>query len=501
MHLDLQAFGWGDGLNRSRVCRSERGGTTLGAIAALVDPAGYSNGVGSSLNPKGWPGSPLDGIYQARYRCEKGGDLSPCTPPFDPTCDDLNNGECVFASNWVMPPCATPLNAVATQTLDYWWAVAAQADCVFDDGMVKTMGGLILEVPTDASGTYLIDFVDDPNKTFMTNGCGTPIPDVVLTPACITIPSGSCCSNTGANAQCEDNLTELQCQLRPPPQIWIEGGSCEGCGCPPCAQDADCDDGDACTLDSCDTVCFNCSNPLIYDVATECCNSSNGRIETIDDGNGCSIDICLPTGQVSHTPDPEDPDCYFDADAFTKNRYVSFDTGALPGELAFHVRMTASAHFPESVGDLGWVGAPDGEGTALVVPDPVFLPSWPAIVRAGDCEIVPAATYEIRSTTDGINFDFTVVVNTTAPPKAKFWGDVVGEYNGISWSPPNGVQNIADALSAIRTFQGKASSAPLTWVDVHPETPNRVANFDDVLQLVLAFTAEPYPFSAPADCP
>ena len=57
-----------------------------------VDPAGYSNGVGSSPNPKGWPGSSLDGIYQAKKRCENGGDLSPCTPPFDPTCDNLNNG-------------------------------------------------------------------------------------------------------------------------------------------------------------------------------------------------------------------------------------------------------------------------------------------------------------------------------------------------------------------------------------------------------------------------
>ena len=44
-------------------------------------------------------------------------------------------------------------------------------------------------------------------------------------------------------------------------------------------------------------------------------------------------------------------------------------------------------------------------------------------------------------------------------------------------------------------------TAPLIWADVEPETPNRVANFNDVQRLVLAFTGEPYPFRAPADCP
>ncbi|MCH8243120.1 MAG: hypothetical protein IH897_10995 [Planctomycetes bacterium] len=498
--LDIQAFGWGNASDQSRGCRSEPGGPTLGAIQAWVDPAGYSNGLGGDLNPKGWPGSPLDGAYQAKRRCEKGGDLSPCTPPFDPTCDNLNNGECVLASNWVMPECANDLLAIATQSLDFYaWATAVQVACAVDDGMVKTMGGLILEVPTDASGTYVIAFNPAPNNTFMTSGCGTPIQDLVLTPACITIATGSCCSNIGMFPNCEDNLTEQECQMRPPPQVWHEDSTCEECGCPTCISDADCDDGDACTADICDIVCSNCRNELSYDVATECCDSSTGETELIDDENACTIDTCDPTtGQVSHT---DNPDCIFDADAFTKNRYVSFDTGVLPVELAFHVRMTASAHFPDSVGDLGWVGAPDSKDTALVVSDPVFLASWPAIVRVGDCEIVPAATYEIRSTSDGVNFDPPVVVDTTAPPTAKFWGDIVGEYNGVSWSPPNGVQNIADVLAAIRTFQNKASAAPLIWADVQPETPNRVANFNDVLLLVLAFTAQPYPFSAPADCP
>lgn len=51
--LDLQAFGWAD----------RPGGWALGALQATVLSAGYDNGIGAPLNPKGWPGSPRDGAY------------------------------------------------------------------------------------------------------------------------------------------------------------------------------------------------------------------------------------------------------------------------------------------------------------------------------------------------------------------------------------------------------------------------------------------------------
>ena len=71
----------------------------------------------------------------------------------------------------------------------------------------------------------------------------------------------------------------------------------------------------------------------------------------------------------------------------------------------------------------------------------------------------------------------------------------------MAWTPPNGVLNFVDVQAAIKTFQGGASTAPLIWADIGPETPNRIVNFNDVLWLILAFIGEPYPFSAPADCP
>ncbi len=175
--IDLQAFGWGNAL----------GSPTLLSVQATVNSAGYDNGVGAPLNPKGWPDSAGDGIYQADVSCEEGGDGRPCSHPFDNTCDGGGNGICTSNPNWVLPPCSSGFPGIFSGTLDYAWGAAAQNDCNIDDGAVHTMGGLILEVPQDALGTYVIDINPDSMATFMLNGQETTIPGVVLTPACITI--------------------------------------------------------------------------------------------------------------------------------------------------------------------------------------------------------------------------------------------------------------------------------------------------------------------------
>ena len=183
---------------------------TLGAIQATVIPAGYVNGLGGDLTPKGWPGTRGSGAYQAYKTCVYSG--FPCTGPFDPRCRGgiVDIPECFPNPDWIMPTCADDLNAIRTAAQDYAWATVAQHDCNIDDGSIKTMGGLILNVPNDAAGTYLIGLNPDPNHSFMTNGAGRPIPDVEFTPACITIAHGTCCLDTDA-----DGLHE-ECQVATP---------------------------------------------------------------------------------------------------------------------------------------------------------------------------------------------------------------------------------------------------------------------------------------------
>jgi len=209
--IDLQAFGWG-----GATCLYDDGenGPTpvpcpLGAIAGAVDSAGYDNGIGTPLNPKGWPASPGDGAYQADKACGGGGSGLPCSDPFDVLCNF--QGFCSYNPNWVMSYDVAYIPVIVTNSLDYGWAVAAEEpfnDYDIDDS-VKTFGGLILEVPNSAAGIYVIAFDPDPSKTYMAYGDGAPIPGVTLTPACITIieNAGACCSGTNcsmvAAADCE----------------------------------------------------------------------------------------------------------------------------------------------------------------------------------------------------------------------------------------------------------------------------------------------------------
>jgi len=137
-----------------------------------------------------------------------------------------------------------------------------------------------------------------------------------------------------------------------------------------------------------------------------------------------------------------------------KNRFVSFvpATAALP--VAHEIRMTSNTLNPAAVGFVGWVGAPAvaAGSTSRVVADPVYRHWVEPVIHVGDCEIIPGAVYEIRSTVDGLTFSAPVVVATAAKPSGgKEWGDIVGVNDGTQWTPPNGVANIQDVL-AIRNF-------------------------------------------------
>jgi hypothetical protein len=75
----------------------------------------------------------------------------------------------------------------------------------------------------------------------------------------------------------------------------------------------DCDDGSACTTDTCDDtfgdlLSGSCTNTPNYAVGVECCDPSDGTKTIIDDGNPCTNDLCNPsTGVVTHPPGPNGP--------------------------------------------------------------------------------------------------------------------------------------------------------------------------------------------------
>ncbi len=183
------------------------------------------------------------------------------------------------------------------------------------------------------------------------------------------------------------------------------------------------------------------------------------------------------------------------------NRYVSFGTDDTEGNVAYLVEMTASEFFPGSVGVLGWVGEPDEDGVARVADFAHYSNAWPEVVRVGDCEITPAATYEMSATLDGVSFEAPVEVSTVGLPSPKNWGDLVGGFNEGAWAAPDGIVNLGDIQAILQRFSGAAGAPPMTWADLDPEVPNAVVNMTDVQRAVAGFEGEAYPFSDPTDCP
>ena len=208
---------------------------------------------------------------------------------------------------------------------------------------------------------------------------------------------------------------------------------------------------------------------------------------------------------------------------FAKNRYISFKPGNA-GRLA-RLKVTLSASLPHGgqVGSSWWVQAP-----VAVVPDVAPKPlvsagecvatlglavgaaeiDWVAAgcltLHVTGCPIEPTSEYEVLAMVESATSDPLVVTTAARPATGRWWGDVVGVFDGTSWTPPQGVANIDDAVVAIRTWQGGQVIAPtgniahLSVPDVEPANINTVVNFADVLILIQAFQGQPYPFG-PAD--
>ena len=187
-----------------------------------------------------------------------------------------------------------------------------------------------------------------------------------------------------------------------------------------------------------------------------------------------------------------------------KNRYLTFASASTGPAVAYRIELTASTYFPDSTGVLGWVGEPGGKNLSRVVGEPFFSDDWPPYVFIGDCQIVPVATFAIRPTPDGVSFgDATVLATIAKPdhPLPKLWGDVVGEYTGQEWTPPDGSVDFLDVVAIVHAFQAREPVPHWTRADLDGEVPNAIINMTDVLRVLYAFMGMPYPFSEPAYCP
>ena len=209
-----------------------------------------------------------------------------------------------------------------------------------------------------------------------------------------------------------------------------------------------------------------------------CCDSVDGTLVPIDDGNSCTDDLCDPDGNVSHIAFALPP--------------VGSGVGPRPIEITplpnnsprtVAIQLT-SPNFPCL---LRYV---DVDGT--IIDQPVFQPlaDW-GTLDVTDQDIVPSANgaptiYEIRAVCDPIDQD------TTEPGEAIpfVWGDVTGD----------GLVNLDDILCILDGFQGSFANCPFRAVNLAQCLPDGIIDLFDILMVQDAFAGEPYPCASPCGC-
>ncbi len=308
----------------------------------------------------------------------------------------------------------------------------------------------------------------------------------------------------------------------------------------------ECDDTNACTVDSCAAAaCVNtnttpadqCCNPddggLIgiddfnacttdvclpngsvthndnFNPATQCCNTLNGAIEPITDLNACTDDLCNVDGSVSHDDNFDvatqccDPSTgavllIDDADACTQDACDSATgivTNSVQTPLGADLGSKSISATPAACADqvairvtsddfpcLSLYVAADGTLSAT----PVFQTPgvWGTVVLRGE-EIVPESSYLLQSETMG------GVLSAATPVTTWNWGDLDND----------GIVNFQDILFIVLVFQGNLTHATLEAADLEPCTPNQTVNLADIQRGVGAFQQMPYSAVCPIPCP
>jgi len=285
--IDVQGGGWGN----------FAGNPYLGHIQATIGSDGYSNGTGADLNPKGWPADPGRGAYQAMKVCGAGGNGDPASPPFDTIC--TGNGFTIDNPDFIFRPYmnANVLAAIFTSTLDYGYAVAAQDpfDAIDPDpDSFGTFGGLILEVPTDAAGTYVIAVDPDPNNSYM--WAGEPPTDIrFFTATCITVIEGACCLDTDSDEflnSCQGSVLQTECENSGGLFVGHES-TCSGSVGACCLSGDDDDFNETCVVT--DSVCCDVQGGSFLGEGAACGNAQ-GACWLDSDGDGFQ-DTCRTMDQ------------------------------------------------------------------------------------------------------------------------------------------------------------------------------------------------------------
>jgi hypothetical protein len=320
VYLEIHLTGWDPETLKTWQAKVDSGCPTC------TNPGnGYYSGDGCELYPDTdeacLPTSDCIGFFGGWSKCDP-------PPPAGGFC--LALGQDDTRSDWVFEnlrpgaPWYGPGWAASSSpaTLDYSYGAASLGACSTDMGTNVYGGSLAVTVPTCALGTYeigLLPGVPGNELSFM-GDCQTPsqvIPLAGLPSAFIEVETGSCCFWVGNPAAgCGDGFNAFTCASAGGITIFRPGVACDNPptadGCCECLTNLDCDDGDACTVDTC-TDCVCSYDPLPgFDPADDCCDPATGDIAPRDDGVQCTTDVCSLGGSAGvpvHDPETAGTPC------------------------------------------------------------------------------------------------------------------------------------------------------------------------------------------------
>jgi len=224
---------------------------------------------------------------------------------------------------------------VGTGTCNYlYFAVSDNGLGHLDEGGLYYGGTLVLDLPADAKGKYIVNLNKD--ETFGA-APGTP-PDDIPTKSeegfVINYVVGSCCYGLGSGLSgCADGtplgggvcLNRSDCAALPPPNVFAADSLCAN---PPTADecsectgniegvDLTCNDNDACTTETCQLigtppvgVCqrgFISGFDPVKPGGLMCCDKVTGALTAKDDNDVCTADSCSSAldnrGSAVHDP-------------------------------------------------------------------------------------------------------------------------------------------------------------------------------------------------------
>ncbi len=432
--------------------------------ATLVEPGGYSSGLQGTLTPlAAFPcttDAECEGPFGTGARCSSPGAGYPgiCRAYFIGT----SRTDYVFFG----VPAISGATSHIYNIVNFGGHVLSLEDAADDpepfppEGLYA--GTLVLEVPTDALGTFTVGPLQRGYENALSDQNFDFIPLIGLVPAQITVELGQCCYGVNTEQpECIDAVTRDECNAQQR-SYFILGNTC----------------------------------------ADECLD-------------------CL----LSSPPTPAQiPGAGGNLVVSTTNRFLSFSAGDRYRMQAARVTFVdLPAPYDIWNGSNLWVGAPslvseDGgtvdpqeipptfptfSAATLTCAGPVYL-DWNAlgVVHVLHEGIVPQGVYhiqmidEICSPSAESNFS-----NPLQLTQAK-WGDTLKDCTTDPCGPPDGVVRIVDIVGILGRFASLPGSITKARADLEPACLDLKINITDVVQGLWGFVGVGYPFgpSAPQAC-